>query len=93
MNSERTANSILLLILGLVVASSTFAGGPRTIGVNGHVIKWNPGEPVHFLIDRGRLGFSLTNEGAADLVEMAMDKWNAINSSASRPNNSDWLRG
>lgn len=77
--SERVSYLLFVLVL-FALSILTFAGGPRTVGFDGHIIRWDPQEPVRFVIDQGTLG-TLSNQQGADLVRWAASRWNDIGTS------------
>ena len=66
---------ILWLLMPLLIA-----GGPRTLLPGGRVFRWNPGQPVKYLMDRDLSDPEWA--GVADIVRDAFSKWEEISTAS-----------
>ncbi|HSR49502.1 MAG TPA: hypothetical protein VLV83_01665, partial [Acidobacteriota bacterium] len=77
--SPAAAFVFMILMLGGTLAH-LLAGGPFASGVipGQGFIRWNPEEPVRYLVDRGPLSNIEDNNAGTELVEEAFAHWEAI---------------
>lgn len=73
------ASGLLLSLLALALTfGGAFAGGPTSLTASGDPVRWNPNQPIPFVIDNGPLSATQSREDGAQIIRNAFNEWSSV---------------